>query len=131
MWALLTSRLAGPIASAVAVALACFLLAVSIQNAGLKSKVAKQAVQIGNLQVDLRQCRANEDELEGAIATQNAAIRQAGADAKKRDDAARKAVRVAEQASREAERRAGRILAARPGEDVCASADALILETVR
>lgn len=41
-WSALTSRLAGPAATAVAIALACFLVASSLKNVALKSDVARE-----------------------------------------------------------------------------------------
>lgn len=117
--------------AALAVALGCFLIAASIQNAGLKGKIRRAEITIGNLQVDLRQCQANRITLTDALGRQNAAVAaMRDADAQQAADAA-KAVSEARRAADDANRRMAAIMRARPGADRCASADALILETIR
>lgn len=81
----------------------------------------------------LERCAGNRRTLEAAVADQGAAVAawRAEADRLRAEGAA--AVARAQAETRAADRRAGRILAAepRPGEDRCAAADRLILETVQ
>lgn len=128
---LITSRLAGPIASGVAVLLALLLLGSCVQVAGLKAKVERQAVQIGNLQVDLRQCRSNVVTMTDAVNRQNAAIQAAKAERDRVTREGEKAVQQARGVAESYRQRAERALRARPGADACADADRLILESLR
>jgi len=114
-----------------AAVMGCFLIAASIQNAGLKGKVRRGEIIIGNLQVDLRQCRDNRQTLTDALTRQNAAVEALKADDARRAREAERALSEARRATAAANRRVGSIMAARPGPDACESADRLIMETVR
>ena len=92
---IITSRLAGPVATAVALALACFLIAGMVSTAGLKRQLAKSEKAVAALRVDLLTCRANRVTLESAIDRQSAAV------VAMRDAAATKA-RAAEKAASDA-----------------------------
>lgn len=114
IWTILTSRLAGPIAAAVAVALACFLLATSLQVVGLKRAVAVAEKKADNLRTDLAQCRANTNALEDAIFRQNAAVTAAKAEGDRKAALAEKAASDARAVAESHRRRADRLVAARP-----------------
>ena len=80
---------------------------------------------------NLGACRADGAGLQNALALQNnriAALAKAGAAAQARADRALAQVRAAGKAAMARERQ---LLAAKPGSDLCRSADALILETVK
>lgn len=127
-WTALTSRLAGPIATAVAVALACFLLAASRQIAGLKHKVYRLEVNQGKLTQDLIACQTNRVALETAIAAQNSAVEAMRADDARRAREGEEAMRRARAGAVEANRRAGAIRR-QVSRDACG--DDLILGSVR
>lgn len=107
-----------------------------------RSRMLKQDVAELRLRIDhpvtgyvaqLERCAGNRLALETEIAGQNHAIAAWRAEADRLKAAGEAALSRAQSATRAAERDAGRILAAqpRPGEDRCAAADRLILETVR
>lgn len=127
-WSALTSKIAGPVAAAVALALACFLVAVMLQSAGLKGKVAKLETTVANLQVDLRQCQANRVTLEASIDRQNAAVTALSEEAARKARAADKAVRDARAVAESERRRAERALAAKP--KTCADLSGLLERTL-
>lgn len=133
VWGALQSKLAGPIATAVAVALACFLLAASLQIVGLKHKIGKLTAERDAAIANYARCQSNRITLETAVSSQNAAVvAMRDADAQQAADAA-KAVSEARRATDDANRRVARIMAARPSGAACVAddADRLILETVR
>ena len=125
---IITSRLAGPIASAAAIALACFLLAAFLQIVGLKHKIGKLTGERNEAVANYVRCQSNRVTLETAIAAQNSAV-----EAMRADDARR--LREGEAAMRRA--RAGAVEATRRAEairgmvsrDACG--DDLILRSVR
>lgn len=138
----LTSRLAGPIAAALAVAMACFLVAMMLANAGLKMKVAGldreingyidgKGRRVPGLRQNLATCQDNRAELDRSLTRQNAAVTALKAD---RDRVAREGARDVANAEAETKtlrQRWERVLRARPGADQCASADRVILESLR
>lgn len=128
VWGALTSRLAGPIAAAVAVALACFLIAVSLQNVGLKAAVRKATAQRDAAIASYAMCQANRVTLETAVASQNAAIEAARADDARRMREGAEAMRRARAGAVEANRRAEAIRGMVARE---ACGDDLILRSVR
>lgn len=75
-WSLLTSRLAGPIATVAALGLAVALGVTTLQKAGLERDVAKHEATIARVSADLRTCRGNTATLEKAIAERNAEIQR-------------------------------------------------------
>ena len=127
-WSALTSRLAGPIATAVAVALACFLLAASLQIVGLKHKVADVSRKLEKANTSLATCKENTDKLSRSIAAQNAAIEAVRADDARRAREGQEAMRRARAGAVEANRRAEAI---RGMVSQQACGDDLILRSVR
>lgn len=89
------------------------------------------AVKLQRATRDLTNCRTNRITLEEATRRQNEAVAAAQAEGNRRVQAVTGQLANARQATASAERRAAAIMAARPGEDQCASADALILETLQ
>ena len=79
----------------------------------------------------LGQCQANVAEQGRAIDAQNAAVGAWKAESLRRSAEAAKAVQQAQRATVAANQRAGAILAAKPGAEQCASAEALIMESIR
>lgn len=136
---LLTSRLAGPIASGIAAVLAIGLALILISKnatiAGLDRQIndphTGYAVRLQLAQADLVQCRANRLTLEESTRLQNEAI-----DAASREGAARLAdlnhvASVARQQATAAQAHAAEILSRRGTGNDCADADALILGEAR
>lgn len=80
---------------------------------------------------DLAICRGNVERLTASVDRQNAAVRAFEARGQAMTAALAEAARAAKISRSEAQREATGILAARPGADVCESADRLILEVVR
>jgi len=128
VWSALTSRLAGPIATAVAVALACFLLATSLQVVGLKHKLANVSEKLAKANTSLSICKENTEKLSRSIADQNAAIEAARADDARRMREGAEAMRRARAGAVEANRRADAIRR-QVSRDACG--DDLILGSVR
>ena len=127
-WSALTSRLAGPIATAVAVALACFLLAASLQVVGLKSKVGKLGAERDAAIANYARCQSNRVMLETAISAQNSAVEAMRADDARRAREGQEAMRRARAGAVEANRRADAIRR-QVSRDACG--DDLILGSVR
>lgn len=123
MLAILTSRLAGPISSAFAL---LFLVLALTQCAGKvhqtrRADAAEMALSIA--QTDLTRCQDNRKDLEGKIATQNAAVEGLRHEASIRTAAAEKAVTEALKGRAGAEARAAKLLNTPPaGLDACARA---------
>lgn len=124
---MLTSRLAGPLASVVAII--AILLAVSqcsgrvkAEGQASKSEVARKAAL-----ADLRTCQANVTGLTVAIDRQNDAVDGLKAEAEAKVAASRKAVSAARSVAESYRKDAARILGARAKGDVCEAADALVL----
>lgn len=138
----ITSKAAGPIASAVAAALLVALVFVltaakategvlHVQIAGLEKRVATTTGERDAARSDLSTCRANETTLSASVDAQNAGLKALKTESDRRVAEAEKAAQVARSASATALRKADQILAAKPTVDVCASADALILESLK
>jgi hypothetical protein len=131
----LTSKLAGPILGACSgvllVALFALWIASSATEAGLRSSVKSAQAQTDAATRNLATCQGNQDALTKSLDAQNASL----AALKARGDAATasadKAVAAASTASSAAQASAAKLLASKPGADLCASADALILETLK
>lgn len=87
-------------------------------------------VRLAAAERDLTTCRTNRITLEEATRRQNKAVADARAESQARINSLTGQLETARAATANAQRRAAAILAARPTEDVCASADALILEQV-
>ena len=127
-WSALTSKLAGPIAVACAVALACFLLAASLQIGGLKREVTARTAERDAAIANYARCQSNRVTLETAVSSQNAAVEAWRKEAADRSREAEKAMQRARAGAVEATRRAEAIR--RQGSrDACG--DDLILGSVR
>ena len=130
-------EIAGAVALLVAIVALPWALMAEGRSRMLKQDVAelRQRIEhpVTGYVAQLERCAGNRQALEAAVQDQNQAIAawRAEADRARAEGAA--ALARAQADARAAEREAGRILAAqpRPGEDRCAAADRLILETVR
>lgn len=131
---LLTSRLAGPVASAVAVLLLALCLGQCTRAAKAEHGLARAASARDAAVRDLGTCRANATTLRGAIAAQNAAVGELKALGDARLAASEKAARSARAVAESLRRRARDVLdepAPPLGEDVCLAAAQLIEGHVR
>jgi hypothetical protein len=137
--ALLTSRLAGPVASGAALLFAAILAWVVIdKNAairGLDSQINNPEtgyiVRLQQAQGDLVQCRSNRITLEEATRRQNEAVEQ---EAKASEARLAQLARAAAEARRDAaaaNEEAAKILNRQSSGDACRDAEALIRETVQ
>lgn len=131
----LTSKLAGPIATAAAVVLALLLTVQTVKLAEARKSMDGLASALARAATDLSTCRSNRAGLEASLTAQNAAVeaaRQAGEQMRARSA---KAVSEAQNATAAAERRAAAIMARKPvGADACQralEADDLILGAIR
>ena len=127
-WSALTSKLAGPIAVACAVALACFLLAASLQIGGLKREVTARTAERDAAIANYARCQSNRITLETAIEAQNSAVEAMRADDARRAREGEEAMRRARAGAVEANRRADAIRR-QVSRDACG--DDLILGSVR
>ena len=122
VWGALQSKLAGPIATAVAVALACFLMAVGLQNLGLKGQVRKLTGERNEAVANFTRCQSNRVTLEAAVASQNARVKAWQDEAVNRSREAEAAMQRARAGAVEANRRAeairGMVAADRCGDDL-------------
>jgi biopolymer transport protein ExbB/TolQ len=141
VWKILTSRLAGPIASGVALALALALVfvwtadhATMLVLKGAKASAERtletRTKERDSARSDLSTCKANADQLASGIRAQNEAIALMQKEADRRAAEANKAVAAARGVADSYRQKADAILARKPGEDRCASADRLILESL-
>ena len=125
---IITSRLAGPVASVVAITLACFLIAVGLQNLGLKGQVRKLTGERNEAVANFTRCQSNRVTLEAAVASQNARVKAWQDEAVNRSREAEAAMRRARAGAVEANRRAeairGMVAREQCGDD-------LILRSVR
>lgn len=132
---LITSKLAGPIASGVAVLLAIALLAVSVKAAVTEKTLRDNLDQVTDQRDaalrDFGTCRGNTDRLQAAVDRQNSALNALKTESDRKTAEAEKAASAARAASAKAASSAKAILAAKPGADMCASADALILGSLK
>lgn len=131
-WAILTSRLAGPIASAVALALAVMLGVQTVKLMGAEHGRKGAVAERDMARVDLGTCRGNVSTLQDALGVQNRAVQAIKAESDARTAAANKALSEARKSALAARKSADAILAARvkPGETSCEAADRVILEAV-
>jgi low affinity Fe/Cu permease len=127
-WSALTSRIAGPIASAVAVALGLWLAVVLIQNGGLKGEVTARTAERDAAIANYARCQSNRITLETAVSSQNAAVEAWRKEAADRSREAEKAMQRARAGAVEANRRADAIRR-QVSRDACG--DDLILGSVR
>lgn len=114
----------------------CAFLAVLLARAELGWMMAnRKASGLENglklARADLAMCRLNNQALTAGISAQNAAVDRMKSEAEARRVAGERALREARQATVKADRRVAEILRARAGQDQCASADRLILDSLR
>jgi hypothetical protein len=132
---LLANKLAGPFAASLAAVLALALAGVwtveRVRIGALRKEVAQASAGLAAARADLGVCQAGAASLEGGLRRQNAAVQALASDGAARAKAAASAVDQARVEGRTETVAAGRALAARPGADLCASADHLILESVK
>jgi len=133
--AIFTSRIAGPVASIVAVILLLFAVAQCSGRAAEASRADNAEREFALSENDRMQCVTNRMALEGSIATQNAALADLRHEAEVRTQAAEKAVTEALRGRAGAEARAAKLLKSPPsGVDACArmeSADTAVLRSLQ
>ena len=131
----LTSKLAGPVLGACSGALLIALIALWIASgateAGLRSSVKTAQAQADAASRNLITCQGNQDALTKSLDAQNASVAALKAQGAAATASANKALAAASSASAAAQTSAAKLLTAKPGADLCASADALILETLK
>lgn len=127
---LITSRIAGPIASVVAVV--ALGLAVSQCSGRVKAEGNLQKAQsaLSVAKASLRTCQTNVTGLTVAIDRQNVAVEALKREGDARVAESAKAARSARAVAESLRRDADRILGVKVGADACASADAIILGEV-
>jgi 2,3-bisphosphoglycerate-independent phosphoglycerate mutase len=125
---ILTSRLAGPIAAAVALLLAATLGVQTVKLHHARGDLEAAGKHLEAAERDLGTCRGNVAGLEASLARQNEAVTALKTESDaliarsvKEVSAARSAAETLRQASR-------RVLSAKAGPDRCASANELILQ---
>jgi hypothetical protein len=132
MIALLTSRLAGPIAAAVAVALLFLTLGQCTRALKAEHALAKAEKVATLARSDLATCRTNTNALNASLDRQSASVAALEAENAARQRVSDKAVSDARSVAASYRRAADVILTTKPkGQDLCAAADRLILESVR
>ena len=136
MFGFLTSRLAGPIASGLALLLAGALAFVWISKGAEVRSLTKQNDTLQTLldrsTADLAMCRANRITMEMATKQQNAAVEQAQREGEARRAALARTAEAAKASAADARARADAILSRPPAsDDACADANALIEESLR
>lgn len=135
IFAILTSRMAGPVASIAAMILLLFGVAQCSGRAAEASRADNAEREFALSEKDRMQCVTNRMALEGSIATQNAALADLRHEAEVRTQAAEKAVTEALRGRESAEARAAKLLRNPPaGIDTCAramSAFEAVKESVR
>lgn len=125
----------GPVGRWLVAALAVLSLLFAVHhhgyNKGLAKERAKADIAIAALNTRLNVCHGNVDALNAAVTRQNGAVAALKAESDKRSAEAAKALTAARKATTAANQRVGAILAAKPGTDQCASAEALIGSVVQ
>lgn len=123
MISLITSRLAGPIASVVAVILLFALLGQCQATGSAKRALAKSEELLVAVRTDLTTCKANTSALTTALEGQNRALAARSAEDAQRLSEAGKRLSEAVRSRESAERRAAKLLNTPPvGVDACARA---------
>jgi hypothetical protein len=119
---LITSRLAGPIASGVAVLFMALAMGQCTRAIKAEGKVVKAEAVAAKALGDFTTCKANTTTLEAALEAQGRAVAGLKAESDRRVAQSAKAARDARAVAESARRSADRVLALRAPEDVCAGA---------
>ena len=119
---LLTSRLAGPIASGVAVLFMALAVGQCTRAIKAENRVTKAEATAERAMTSLTTCKANTTTLEAALEAQSRAVVGLKAESDRRVAQSTKAARDARAVAESARRHADRVLAMRAPEDVCAGA---------
>lgn len=127
---LLTSRLAGPAASVVAVIAIGLAVSQCSGRVAAERDLQKMQTSLESARADLKTCRTNTTALTVAIDRQNLAVQRLEAESRAKVAESAKAARSARAVAESLRRDAERIMGVRVGADACASADALILGEV-
>lgn len=125
---LLTSRLAGPIASGVAVILALALGWQTVALIGARSKATKAEAVAQRALTDFTTCKANYASLEAAHKAQGEAVAALKADSARMVAQSAKEARAARSVAESYRRQAAAVMASRPkpGADLCEQAELLL-----
>jgi hypothetical protein len=119
---LLTSRLAGPIASGVAVLFMALAVGQCTRAIRAENRVTKAEAVAARAMADFTTCKANTTTLEAALEAQSRAVAGLKAESDRRVAQSAKAARDARAVAESARRHADRVLARPAPEDVCAGA---------
>lgn len=136
IWGLLTSKLAGPIATAAALGLAVLLGVTRVELAGSRHHAegleASISAPVTGWAARLATCQANGVTLKTALDSQNAAVGRLKAESDARLAQSAKAVSAARSVAESFRQQAAATLAAKPtSPDACKAAAALIAEDVK
>ncbi len=112
-------------------ALAYTAISGKIERAGLRDQLVEVKGERDRAKADLTTCRNNTATLKASIAIQNAAADAANAQLVAQGRLIASVAAQAQDQAKAANVRADKIMAARPSADKCASADALILESLK
>ena len=129
---ILTSRLAGPVASVAAVILLGLAVSQCARADRAEGDVQKMQTSLKDARADLGACRTNTDTLKATLARQNAAVDALKAEGEARVAQSAKAAQAARAVAESYRRQARNVLAAEPRTgDLCASAEDLIERHVK
>ena len=132
IWALLTSRLAGPAMAATAVVAGLAVGAQTIRLGEAINRAKRAESVVSRLSDDLATCRASVRTLDAEIARQNSRVTGLEQEAATRVAQSAKAVSAAKSEAVRHRAVASSLIAARDADpDRCAAADRLIMETVK
>jgi capsule polysaccharide export protein KpsE/RkpR len=120
--ALLTHRVAGPIAAGVAFVLSIALLWTVATSKAKDGVIKHQGGEIGSLNTQLGQCRANVSALNDSLMAQNAAVEALKEEGARRAKEAAKALEEARSAAQGRNKRIETIRTAKPEGELCAAA---------
>lgn len=124
---LITSRLAGPIASGVAVILAVALGWQTVALIGARSKATKAEATAQRALSDFTTCKANHASLEAAQKAQDAAVAALKADSARMVAQSAKEARAAKSVAESYRRQAAEVMASRPAsDDLCKEAELML-----
>lgn len=135
LWTALTSRAAGPIASALAILLLGFSGCQTVRLAAVTGQRDAAEQQLADVQSQYDRCKANRSALETSIREQNAEVESFARIQSERVAAAERAAQAAAKGRVDAQLRAAKLLKTQPqGVDACSrfmSADRAVLDSLR